>query len=300
MSYELAGKLLERNRVGALLRVFASTPDVVDHQVESAAIALRKLLALENNGKPTFARIDFLVSNDQRYEDSDCDLTTTKLRALVDTEFPNAPVNVLNIKYGDIFCMLLNYGIVNQLEDRIPYSCIISHHAHAYITEENINALLGAMQQKARVAGLAFGEIKELVEKGRVANTFSVWHNKSLMTVGGFDMRSAKPMRSSSHPTITRKNEISQEHPTKEATYHIAGCEEIIPLVHLTKNFGQCIKVVTATETNLAWGAHATKDPEGYERHLAKLITKSARQEHMAGLAGVDISYIEEGIITSE
>ena len=299
MPNELAGKLLERNRVGALLRVFASSPEVVEHQVESAITALRRLLVLRTNGKPTFARIDFLVSNDQRYADSDCDLTTTRLRALVDAEFSNFPVNVLNIKYGDIFCMLLNYGIVNQLEDRIPYSCIISHHASAYITQENIDALLGAMQQKARVAGLAFGEIKELVERGRVANTFSIWHNKSLMTIGGFDMRSAKPMKESTHPTITSKNAISPAYKKEEATYHVAGCEEIIPLVHLTRNFGPCIKIITATETNLTWGAHPLKDPEGYERHLAKIITKDARQQHMAGLVGADIAYLTEGMITS-
>ncbi len=292
MPSEFAGKLLERNRVGALLRVFASTPDVVEHQVESAITALRRLLILRTNGKPTFSRIDFLVSNDHRYADSDCALTTSRLRAIVDAEFSDSPVHVLDIKYGDIFCMLLNYGIVNQLEDRIPYSCIISHSASAYITQENIDALLGAMQQKARVAGLALYGITELVEKGRIANTFSIWHNKSLMTVGGFDLRSSKPLKNDLHSVVSRTNNLN-----KVSTYHVAGCEEIIPLIRLTKNFGACIKVISPNEKNVLWGTNATNDPTGYLNHLAKLATKDVRQQHMARLEGVDVSFLKEGIL---
>lgn len=53
MSAELAGKLLERNRVGVLMRVFSFTKDAVPFQVSSAMNAVSRLLALRTNGKPT-------------------------------------------------------------------------------------------------------------------------------------------------------------------------------------------------------------------------------------------------------
>ncbi len=300
MSQELASKLLERNRVGALLRIFAPTPDVVEHQIELATTSLKKLLALKTGDKPTFSRIDFLVSNDHRFSDSDCDLTTTRLREVMDTQFPDAPVNVLNIRYGDIYCMLLNYGIVNQLEDRVPYTCIISNHASLYITQEHIDALLAAMYQKARVAGLAFGKHEKLVQTGRVMNTFSMWHNKSLITVGGFDLRAMKPLKSDMHKAQTvvgHSTHLEEHFGEGKAEYHVAGCEEIIPLIRMTRIFGQCIKIVSASDSTLSWGSDREKDPVGYQRHHAKLATKDARQRYMAGLEGESIDFLKTGLM---
>lgn len=302
MSQELASKLLERNRVGALLRIFAPTPDVVEYQIELAITSLKKLLALNTGGRPTFSRIDFLVSNDHRFADSDCDLTTTRLREVMDTQFSDAPVNVLNIRNGDIYCVLLNYGIANQLEDRIPYSCIISNHASLYITQEHIDALLAAMYQKARVAGLAFGKHEKLVQTGRVMNTFSMWHNKSLITVGGFDLRAMKPLKSDMHKVQTFAGHSThlEEHIGEGEVYHAAGCEEIIPLIRMTRIFGQCIKIVSASDSTLAWGSDKEKDPQGYQRHYAKLATKDARQRYMAGLEGESIDFLKMGLMEEE
>ena len=164
MQLELATKLLERNRVGALLRIFSHSPEVAEAQIKSALEAARKLYEMELNGKKVFSRIDFLVSNDNRFEDSDYAEVASMLREAIDSNFPEGnPIRVLDIKNGDIYCMLLNYGVVNQLEDRVPYSMIISHTAHNYITIDNVAALLAAMQNKARVAGLAIREIGDLV-----------------------------------------------------------------------------------------------------------------------------------------
>ena len=249
-------KLLERNRVGALLRVFAFTPDAVEQQVDSAMRALRRLLALRTGNRPSLSRVDFLVSSDPDFEDTDCGLTAARLREEVLREFPDAPVNVSEIKKGDIYCMLLNYGVANQLEDRIPYSLILSHNASSYATQENVDALLAAMQRKARVAGVAINELSELVHKGRVMNTFAVWHNKSLLTVGGFDLRAAKPslLRLETHEKVTGYSATkAKRHGSGDVEFHVAGCEEIIPLVRLTRFFGRSIAVVDPTGEGMEW-----------------------------------------------
>lgn len=181
---QLAAKLLERNRVGVLLRIFAKTEADVEPQIDSALTALRKLQSLQTGERRTFARIDFLVSSDPNFDDTDCGLTADRLREAVREEFSDTSINVYEIKNGDIYAMLLNFGVANHLEDRIPYSLIISHWAHQHITETNVHALFAAIQNKARVAGLVIPEAAETIRQGRIANTFAMWHNKSLVTVG--------------------------------------------------------------------------------------------------------------------
>ena len=197
--------------------------------------------------------------------------------------------------------MLLNYGVAMQLEDRIPFSFIISHRTSCYITEENINALLAAMYTKARVAGLILPEMKEVIRKGRVLNTFAVWHNKSLMTVGGFDLRSAKPGLVHAHlkEKITGfSHERAKRHGDGKVEYHVAGCEEIIPEIRLVRFFGPCIRVVQPSETSTdTCEVPLDIDPKAYHRHLAKLATKEERQRRFAAMEGVDLEFIERGIM---
>jgi hypothetical protein len=222
----------------------------------------------------------------------------------VQSEFSNAPVNVFEIKKGDIYCMLLNYGVVNQLEDRIPYSLILSHQVASYATQETINALLSAMQNKARVAGVALSELAELISEGRIANTFAMWHNKSLMTVGGFDLRAAKPMRQE----ILHKKKVVGHSATKalrhgdgKVEYHVAGCEEIIPLLRIVRYFGRSIEVIIPVGEEAEWKETSEElDPHGYHRHLAKLATKDARQRYMAALEEMDIAYLKKGLMSPQ
>lgn len=294
-------KLLERNRVGALLRVYAYTPEAVWGQVGSAMEALRRLLALTTGGRPTLSRIDFLVSSDPDFEDTDCGLTTARLREIVRAEFPNAPVNVFEIKRGDIYCMLLNYGVANQLEDRIAYSIILSHLASSYATNETVHGLLAAMYNKARVAGVAMDELSALVNKGYIMDTFAIWHNKSLMTVGGFDLLAAKPSLQHAHKKdkVTGWSEKkATRHGDGSVEYHVAGCEEIIPLTRLVRYFGKCVAVVEPKGEGMAWKEHDfEQDPRAYHRHLAKLATKEQRQRRMAATQGVDLEFIQRGLM---
>lgn len=289
---ELAGKLLDRNRVGALLRVLTPFPEMLDYQVTSALDAAAKLNDLKIDGKKVFARIDLLVSNDQRYGGSDTMSTADHLRAAIIERFTEkTPIHILNIQQGDLFCMLLNYGIVNQLEDRIPYSFIIRHAAQTYITEKNTAALLAAMHNKARVAGLAVRELHDSVMHGRIVNTFSVWHNKSLMTVGGFDVRAAMPLRGSEHPIITTSDEHGNMH-----SHPLAGSEEIIPLIRMVRNFGPCIAPIEP-EKLADWKPDANEHPKERERLERLVASKKLRQEHFAKLEGTSLHFLTEGIL---
>ena len=296
-----AAKLLERNRVGAILRVFANTPDAVWSQVGSAMEAVRRLLAKKVGDRAVFSRIDLLVSSDPDFEDTDCGLTAARLREMVKAEFANAPVFVSEIKKGDLFCMLLNYGIANQLEDRIAYSLILSHLASSYATQENIEGLLSAMHHKARVAGVAINELAPLVQKGRIVNTFAMWHNKSLATVGGFDLRAAKPALLHAHDRekVSAWSETkASRHGDGAVEYHVAGCEEIIPLVRFVRYFGKSIRVVEPRGEGMEWKEmDKTIDSKGYHRHLAKVATKDQRQAKMAATEGVDFEFIERGLM---
>jgi hypothetical protein len=295
---EQAKKLLSRNRIGALLRIFATSEEVADLQINSALKAARKLCDIKIDGHTVFSRIDFLVSDDQRFEDSDTTNITERLRIRMSEELPHCTnVRILNIKQGDIYCMLLNYGIVNHLEDRVPFSFIISHNASEYITENNIVSMLAAMQNKARVAGLAINLLEEQVRKGCIANTFALWHNKSLMTVGGFDLRSAKPRKGFTCDMVTGTCAPTKNGAEVKKTYHVAGCEEIIPLVRMINNFGPCIKYVEAEDSTLAWGAEEASDPVGYERHISKIASKIPRQKYFAGLQGVSLDYLQKGLL---
>ena len=301
MSENFAAKLLERNRVGVLLRIFANTPEAVPYVVASGLAALRRLLALRTGGHPTFSRIDFLVSSDPLFDDTDCGLTAERLRTVISEQFSDAPVHVLEIKRGDIYCMLLNYGVVNQLEDRIPYSLILSHNVASYATQETIDALLAAMYHKARVAGVTIKEISPLIERGLIANTFAIWHNKSLMTVGGFDLLAAKPLRdeSAKHKIVTGWSAARAERYGDGAvSFYVAGCEEIIPLVRFTKFFGPSIAIVEPQGEQLEWKEFPEEiDPKAYHRHHAKIATKESRQQVLASTEGVTPDYIKKGIM---
>lgn len=300
MRNEYAGKVLARNRVGALIRVFATSPETVAYNAESALQALDRLLAIQIENRPLFSRIDFLISNDIRFDDSDCGLTAEYLRERILSRYPDAPVSVLDVKNGDVYCMLLDYGIVNQLEDRVSYSLILSHGVSEYLTQEHIEALVAAMYCKARVAGLMIPEIGGLVEKGRVANTCALWHNKSLMTVGGFDLRAARPERIhlQSHKKVKGESqEKTEKYGTPDVEYVLAGCEEIIPLVRFLKFFGPSVAVVRPNQKHTWRVGDDGADTGMHLRHLAKLATKEIRQSHMAALEGVGVDILERGVI---
>lgn len=239
--------------------------------------------------KSVFSRIDVIVSADSRYGDSDCGETSDALRLELHSK-PRKSVFVSEVTNGDIFCGLLNYGVAHQMRDRIDYSMILSIGVADYLTSENIGPMLKALEQGARVTGLALSELAPSILDGRIANTLAIWDTVALMTVGAFDLRAAKPLKDDRLAQYVRG--WSEE--KGEVFYNSAGVEEIIPLARLVKIFGPCIAPV-APVTGACWVV--SDDPDVQKREKAKLGTKMERQMMWALSEGVDFSFLKGGVM---
>jgi hypothetical protein len=277
--------LLHTKRVGLILKLFSPKPELVEQNVRLAMGAVDKALALEVGGKKVFSRIDILVSADDRFGDSDCGLTADALRLA-----PRKGVFVSEVRNGDIFCGLLNYGVSHQMRDRIDYSMIMSIGVGEYLVEENVRPMLDALHSGARVTGLALSELAPSILDGRIANTFAIWDTVSLMTIGGFDLRAAKAPKDDRLAQYVRG--WSDE--KGEVYYQSSGVEEIIPLVRLIKVFGSCIAPIVPV-SGAKWVV--SDDPEVQKRERAKLGTKTERQMMWALSESVDFSFIKGGVI---
>lgn len=275
-------KLLERKRLGLILRIFSPKSELVSDNVKKVVQVVEQALGLE-----IFSRVDVLVSADARYGDSDCGETAPALRtALSGTK----KVFVSEVRHGDIYCGLLNYGISLQTRDRIDYSMILSFGVADYLVQENVETMLEALEKGALVTGLALSELAPSIVEGRIANTFAIWDNVALMTVGGFDLRAAKQPKDDRLALYVRG--WSEER--GEVFYNAAGVEEIIPLVRLVKTFGPCIAPVEPV-TGGRWVV--SDDPDVQKREQSKLGTKFERQMRWCVAEDVDFSFLRGGVL---
>jgi hypothetical protein len=288
LAYQLGEKmaLLDREPMGLLLRVFSSKPELVDQNVMQIVETIDKAMDLRIGGKRVFSRVDVLVSADTRYGDCDCGLTARALWDFYDDSHTGESrgdlrrhVFVSEVKHGDIFCALLNCGVALQLHHRVAYTMILSSGAKDYLTIENMQAMINALSSGARVTGLAITELTQSILEGRIANTCAIWHNQSLLTVGGFDL-------------MARKGLVGEERP-------YAGVEEIAPLVRLIELYGACIAPVKPQgEDAKVWvNPDEATDPEGFARHERKMASKYTRQLTHATALGRNFEFIKSGVM---
>jgi len=286
-----------RKRIGLLLRVFSPKPELVTQNVQQVISTVDLAMELMVNDKRIFSRIDVLVSADARYGDADCGLTATALHDFYDNGDAGESrahfrrdVHVAEIRHGDIFCGMLNYGIAHQMRARIDYTMILSIGAREFLTAENMEAMLLALEAGAKVTGLAITELAPSIMDGRIANTCAIWDNIDLMTVGGFDLRAAKPLKDDRLTDYVRG--WSEE--KGEVFYAAAGVEEIIPIVRMIKLFGACIAPIMPV-TGARW--EVSSDPDVQKREQAKLGTKYERQMRWVVAEDVDFSFIRGGVV---
>jgi hypothetical protein len=287
--------LLDRKRVGVVIRSFAAKPELVKKKVSDVTSAVERVLAVEISGKKAICRVGIVVPMDQRFGDCDCGETASALRIAL------APyrkkVIVSEISHGDIYCTALNHAIGLQMEDRISYSIILSTSVRSYFNAPTLEKMFEAAEKGARVVGVALEELTDSIREGLIANTFAMWHLPSLSDVGLFDFRAAKPLKNGNFRTPEFVGWVKPTTPTVETgeyRYHLAGVEEIIPLVRLGFLFGQCIApILPQGEGVKQWIApDPTVDPEGFLRHVNKMGTKRERQSKMAAMENADLSYI--------
>ena len=274
--------------VGLILRVFASKEDDIPNRIKMIKDAISAARKMVVDGVQVIRRIDVLVWSDKNYKDSDCGKTAPALREALKEE---KGVFVSEVEHADIFCAILNYGVVHQLRKGVDYNIIASAEAFSYMTPETMSDIINAACKGAKVIPVAITELTQSILEGRGANTFAMWDGESLMTVGGFDLKTAKP---SDDRTAHYMKGWSQE--KGDVYYQLAGVEEVIPIARMIQTFGACVApIVPSGEGVKAYIVpDAATQPELWLRHISKMGTKFERQSaHLASI-GVDPSYIKE------
>lgn len=285
--------LLDRTKFGAILRGFSNNPAAVEQNVANLLKAAANLHAIHVDGHK-FDRIDIMIPMDKRFGDCDCGETAAALKRALPKTMSDR-VRVHKVMHGDIFVGLLNEAIAMQLRHRIDYSFIISHGVADYITDENIIAMLNCFAKGAKAVGLAINELTESVMQGRIADTFAAWDNKALATVGLFDARARKPRRDDK---LAYHVQGFDKDKNAETFYHLAGVEEIIPLVRMIELYGPCIAPLLPKGGSKQWmRPDPVTDPDGAAREAKKMGTKFERQAGLATLVGADLSFLLGGVM---
>ncbi len=300
MAYQLERtmSLLHSKNVGALVRCFAREPGLVDNAVTLALASVERMLSVEVGGRFFVSRVEILVPMDDAYAEKDCGETAPKLREAIRAKGWKG-VFVSEVKHGDIFVGILNYGTAKLLRAGCDYGIILSKEAEAYFTAEAAEDLVTAAEAGALAMGLAITELTESIMQGRIANTFAMWNLMALIQVGGFDLRSAKPKKDAA---IKSRAEAWDE-AKNFYVYDNAGVEEIVPLIRLVRTFGPCVAPILPRGNGVkVWQAPDPKtDPEGYIRHVNKLGTKFVRQSYFAQAESTDpeLSFMKGGVMAS-
>lgn len=285
---------LEQKRIGVLMRVFAQKEDDIPNRIELVRNLLSRLdIAGVIDGKMRIDSVDVLVWADQRFLNSktkpDCGKTAQALREA----FPSQ-IKVREVRNGDLFCGVLNYGVAFQTRNRVDYSLILSPEAFPYINRETFTTVIDAAANGALAIGVAIDELRESILEGRIANTFALWHNISLMTVGGFDCRAELP----EDDRFAYYFRGWEGEPTNTV---LSGVEEVRPLARMVQTFGSCIApIVPQGEINGGYQIpDPQKQPELFERHVRKMRSKTERQSALLADIGFNLSYLKGGV-TSE
>lgn len=285
---------LSRKKVGLILRVFATKESEIPDRIKMIANMINRANSINLLNRQVISRIDILVWADPKYAgQSDCGKTTEELRIA----FPRSQdsnVFISEVKHGDLFCGILNYGIALQSRAGIDYSIIASHEAYSYLNAETISEMVMAANNGSLAIGVAINELTQSVLEGRLANTFCMWHNISLLTVGGFDLRAAKPVNNDLATIIRGYHEKKGE-----VSYQLAGVEEVIPLARLTETFGACLAPILPQGEGVQkyQTPNPAKDYDLWLRHVSKMGTKLERQSALLAMIGFDLSYLIGGVM---
>lgn len=282
-------QFLDQNHIGILMRTFATKSEDIPTRVELVKRMLDRTQSFQIGSRQVFERTDILVWKDNRYN-SDCGQTLEALKK----DITGDGVNIQEMN-GDLFCGLMNCGIGLQMRERMDYTLTLSPDVHSYATPETLTTVIEAASKGALVVGVAIDELTQSILHGRVANTFAMWHNLSLMSVGGFDLRAASPVSDEKVASYFRGWNVDNEQPT---FYARAGVEEMIPLARLfDREKRPFIAPIIPTGVGIKQYEIPT-DPELLARHEAKMGTKMQRQLYMLMSEGYDFSWIKAAVMT--
>src|SRR3989338_7533926 len=284
---------LSQNKIGLVLRAFATKREQIPDRAAIVGEMLTRALGTVVNEKFLIGRVDVMVwADNKNYPGKvDCGGLAEELQQLrpKDCEY-----FVHEVHHGDLFCALSNYAVAIQSAAGCSYSLMISSEAAAYWTPSTMEAIVDAACAGAKAVGVAINELTQSVLEGRLANTFCLWRNRDLLTVGGFDLRAANPI---DDRRALYLHGWSQE--KGEVFYPLQGVEEVIPLARLTELFGHCIAPILPSGSGVQQyrvpDPHA--EPELWSRHVSKMGTKLERQTALLASIGKDISFLRGGVM---
>ncbi len=262
-------------KIGIIARTFAMNKKDVQTRIKYVLKLLEKIAKIKG--------VDFItkiyVWADENYK-SDCGETFNALQKVFKEKNLENVAELINFTDGELFVDLPNKAIKDLDKENIDWVFLISPDAHEYLTQNNVDAMLKAIEDGALVTGPAMRERKDILE-GCIVNTIGIWNIKSLLEVGGFNKNAALAKNS--------------EKPNPNA-----GVEEVITLAKLVEKFGQCIAPILPKD-KLQHYEEPDKDkqPEVWKRNKDKFDTIISRQK--AHLKSADYSFddIKKGVMTN-
>lgn len=286
-------ELLSRDKIGLLLRVYATEERLIPERIEMVKKLISRAMLIRVAGLRVISRVDVVVWNNPLYKDrADCGKTYDAMKDVF--AHWGVTTEVHHLTSGDLFCSALSFGVMQQAVHGCDYTVIASAEALSYMTDETMENVVKAAADGARAVGVAISELTPSVMRGRLANTFCMWHNVSLAQVGMFDKR-AEMMQEPEHGEWAHGWE-----PTKgPVKYPKSGVEEILPLCRMWREFGEC----TASVLPAGEGVQHYQMPDPatnrveWDRQQAKWLTKEARQISLAESAGFKISAVEGAVM---
>ena len=287
-------QFMNERKVGLIVRGFAKDPEDVPSRVAMMDDLISKALETNVHDRALIARVDIMVWANIEHFPTEAD-SGALAPALREHFASNRKVFVHEVRTGDLFCSILNYGIAKQARAGCDYSIIASAEANAYWASDVPLKMVECAGKSALAIGVAINELTQSVREGRIANTLAMWHNESLQTVGGFDLRAQKPRNDKLAHYMRGIDAKGQER-----FYHLGGVEEMIPLARMVDTFGQCIAVVESNDPTLRYQMpNEHNDPHEYARHMAKFGTKTERQMAHLVLIGADFSHVRNGVMNT-
>lgn len=286
-------QFMNEKKVGLLIRGHAKRPEDVPGRVAMINDLIDRARSAVIEGKRFIRRVDILIwANSADYPDeADCGELAPALRDLYGA---SSFIKIHEVRSGDLFCAILNYGIAMQMRGGCDYSVIASAEANPYWSSDVPLQMVQAACAGARAIGVGINELAAATIEGRISNTFAMWHNESLATVGLFDFHAAKP-RDDRHAHYMKGTDADGN----VRFYHLGGVEEMIPLARLVDTFGACIAPIEPSDPNLRYILpDPATNPKEWERHMAKFGTKLERQIAHLALIGRDLSHLRGGVMS--
>jgi hypothetical protein len=278
-------EFLGQNSIGVLLRTYAPRPELVEPNAERLKRTVQHLCELTLFGEPVIERIGILVWGDPRFRNpdgsrmADCGDTWSLLQ---DVFWNEKRVFVHNVPIGDIYCTILNEGVMRQHADYITHSIILSTEAKSNLTDQVLLSMVNAAADGAKVVAVALKEVADLVRRGIVCNTCCMWELESLIQVGLFRMEDCKPWR----PGLPFASLV------KGVDIYDAGVGELLPAALISALYGRA--VIAVVEPPEEAGYDLSADPK---RNEEKFQTKLLRVQNMMERTGLTWEQIEAGVI---